>query len=137
MLKNNFFKPGILLLALFLVLPLAACRQAHLSNFFDLPVTGVRSGSLTKEQVKSVILAACKARGWAAGETEPGLISATFTSRVHTAQIEIPYTSAKYSIIYKNSNNLKYNAQKQTIHKWYNKWVSDLRREIDDGLARK
>jgi hypothetical protein len=130
-----FSKPWILLLALILVLPLAACKKGYVSNFLDLPVVA-GSGSPARDKVKGVILSACIGRGWVAREVSPGLISATLTARSHTAQIEIPYTATKFSIIYKNSVNFSYDPQKQTIHNRYNRWVNNLRQDIQAGLAR-
>jgi hypothetical protein len=136
--KNHVLKPWIPLLVLALILPLAACRrQAPISNVIDMPVSGARSGSLTKEKAKEVILAACRKFGWAAREIEPGLIRADYAARSHTATIEIPFSSTRYSIIYKHSTNLKYNAQRQTIHNQYNHWISNLRQEIDTNMAYK
>ena len=133
--KKIFFKPGLLLLALVMVLPLAACKKSYVNNFNDVSVAA-SSGSLTKDKVKGVILASCANRGWVAREIEPGLISATITAKKHSAQVEIPYTGARYSIIYKNSVNLSYNPQNQSIHSRYNRWVNNLKHDIDVGLAR-
>jgi len=139
MLKNSYFKSGILLLAFTLVLPLAACkRQAPLRNWVDMPVVGAKNGPVAKEKVKEVILEACKNRGWAAREVSPGLIRAELNARQkHSATIEIPYSGASYSIIYKDSFNLRYNPATQTIHNQYNNWVINLRRDIDIRLAQK
>jgi hypothetical protein len=105
--KKHLSKYWIPLLAFLLALPLGACvRQAQINNFVDLPVAGANSGPLASDQVKSVILGACKNRGWVARETSPGLISASLTARSHSAQIEIPVSGSSYSIIYKNSANL-------------------------------
>jgi hypothetical protein len=135
---KKIFKFGLPLLV-FLLLPLlAACvRQAQINNFVNLPVAGANSGPLAPDKVKSVILEACKNRGWVAREIAPGLISASLTARSHSAQIEIPYSGSSYSIIYKNSANLKYNAEKQTIHNQYNNWVIYLRQDIDVALAQR
>ena len=129
--KKNFFKIWLPLLVVFLALPLAACRQAPISNLVNMPVSGVTKS----DQVKKVILEACKKRGWVAREISPGLISATLEARQHRAQVEIPYNGTKYSIIYKDSQNLKYNASKNTIHRQYNNWVDYLRKDIEVGLA--
>lgn len=141
--KSVFFKYGLPLLALALFPPLAACKTGYVNNFFDLPVPA-GSGAQTKDKIKGVILVACLGRGWVAQEIQPGLIRATMTvpcmhhctAATHSAQIEIPFTGARYSIIYKNSANLNYDPQKQIIHKQYNKWVNNLRQDIDVGLAR-
>ena len=137
MLKNKFFKPAILLLALALILPLAACRKpGHVDNLVDLPVVA-SSGSVTKEKVKGAIFGACIRRGWVAREISPGLISASITTkRGVSAEVEIPYTGTKFSINYKNSVGLSYNPQNQTINSRYVCWVNNLRQDIVAALIR-
>ena len=133
--KKSFLKIGILLLVLSLALPLAACRQRQLTNLVDMPVAGSRNNTLAPAQVRKVILDACARRGWVAREISPGLISAKIEARSHMAQVEIPYSGTSFSIIYKNSSNLKYDASKNTIHNQYNNWVDYLRKDIEVGLA--
>jgi len=137
--KKSFFNIGILLLVLSLALPLAACRvrQARITNFVDMPVYGAQHNSLAQAQVRKVILDACAKRDWVAREIAPGLISATIDVRnKHMAQVEIAYSGTSYSIIYKNSSNLKYDASTNTINRSYNTWVTNLRQDIDVGLAK-
>ena len=135
--KNFLFKSWIPLLVLALALPLAACfRQAQLKNLVDQPVAGSRNQTLTSAQVKKVILDACQKRGWVARELSPGRISATLDNRSHRAQIEITFNGSRYSILYKDSLNLKYDPSNNTIHNQYNNWVDYLRQDIEIGLAR-
>lgn len=135
--SHRLLKFGAPLLALLLAWPLAGCmRQAPLKNLLNQPVTGAAGGGLSSDQVKRAILAACQKREWVARELSPGVISATLDVRnKHSAQVEIPYTGASYSINYKNSSGLKYNAQNGTIHNQYNNWVLYLRQDIDAALA--
>ena len=53
----------------------------------------------------------------------------------HTAIVEIPYTTKTYSIIYKDSTNLKYDAEKQTIHENYRGWIQNLDNAIKSRLS--
>jgi hypothetical protein len=134
---KNLWKFGLPVLALMLALPLAGClRQAQINNLVNLPVVGATGQDLTAAQVKGVILEACRKKEWVAREISPGLISATLMVRRHTAQVEIPYSATSYSINYKTSTNLNYNAKDHSIHNQYNNWVDYLRRDIELGLAK-
>ena len=62
---------------------------------------------------------------------KPGEIIGTLNVRSHQAIVTIPYTSKTYSILYKDSSNLKYDADKQTIHGNYAGWIQRL-----DGAIR-
>ena len=55
----------------------------------------------------------------------------TLNVRSHQAVVTIPYTTKTYSILYKDSSNLKYDAEKQTIHENYTGWIQRL-----DGAIR-
>ena len=133
-----FSRPWFPLLVLLLVFPLAACKRqaAPINNVIDWPLT--RGEALATTKVKTAILAACAERGWVAREVRPGLISAALSTdrNKHSAQIEIPYSGTNYSIIYKHSENLNYDANRQTIHNRYNAWVKYLRQSIEAQLVK-
>jgi hypothetical protein len=57
-------------------------------------------------------------------------VQGTLNLRSHTAVVTIPFSTKSYSILYKESTNLKYDAEKQTIHGNYNGWVQRLDNEI-------
>jgi hypothetical protein len=46
----------------------------------------------------------------------------------------IPYTTKNYSILYKDSSNLRYDPEKRTIHVNYQKWIERLDNEIKTRL---
>ncbi len=123
-------------LMIFSLLSATGCmRQAALQNPANLPVMGLSGQSLTAAQVREAIIKAARERGWVAHELQPGVISATLSVRSHVAEVEIPYDGQRYSINYKSSSNLDYNAGAQTIHNQYNNWVAYLRQSIDSQLA--
>jgi len=62
---------------------------------------------------------------------KPGEIIGILNIRSHQAVVTIPHTTKTYSILYKDSTNLKYNAEKQTIHENYSDWIQRL-----DGAIR-
>ena len=49
--------------------------------------------------------------------------------------VTIPYTSKNYSILYKDSSNLRYDPEKRTIHVNYAKWIERLDNEIKMRLS--
>ena len=70
------------------------------------------------------------------GSSKPGLCSpkpgetGTLNVRSHQDQVLIPYTTKTYSILYKDSSNLRYHPEKRTIHVNYAKWIERLDNEI-------
>lgn len=98
-------------------------------NYEDQPITA----SLTAAEVKKSIIKAGARRGWTVKETGPGELTAMIHVRTHTATITITYTANSYSIMYKDSTNLKY--KDGDIHRNYNKWVTFLKSDIDLELS--
>ena len=84
--------------------------------------------------MKKAIIAAGAGLGWAMNSTEPGHIVGTLNVRSHGAVVDIPYTTESYSILYKDSTNLKYSSS-GTIHSNYNGWIQNLNRAIKANLA--
>jgi len=113
----------------------AGCMRCDpIYNVVDAPVTTASGKPLSAEQVKSAIVRAGAALGWQMKETGPGLVTATILLRKHEANIEIPYTTGKYSITYKSSINLDESGDGQ-IHKNYNGWIQNLSRGINAQLS--
>jgi hypothetical protein len=54
--------------------------------------------------------------------------------RTHTAVVDIPYGAAKYSILYRSSEDLQ--AADGKIHRNYNGWVQILDRQIRSEISR-
>ncbi len=83
------------------------------------------------EEVQKAIIAAGSGLGWQMAVVKPGEILGTLNVRSHQAIVSIPFTTKNYSILYKGSTNLKYDAEKQTIHGNYSGWIQRL-----DGAIR-
>jgi len=66
-------------------------------------------------------------------EIGPGHLEAQILVRSHEAKVDIFYDEAMYSIIYKDSVNLKYD--NGLIHKNYNKWIRNLDIDIQRTLS--
>ena len=97
----------------------------------DAPVQTATGKAPTMDEVQKAIVSAGVGLGWQMAVAKPGEIVATLNIRSHQAVVSIPYSTKNYSILYKDSTNLKYNAEKQTIHENYSGWIQRL-----DGAIR-
>jgi hypothetical protein len=119
---------GSLLIGL-VALGLAGCRIAPVMDIVDAPVVEPAGGpKLTADQVKLAIQRAGATLSWQIKEVQPYLLEGTLHLRTHMAQVNIPYSAERYSIIYKNSENLQYDGK--NIHSNYNGWVENLDKAI-------
>jgi hypothetical protein len=117
------------LLMAFVMASSIACRKAPVMSIRDSPISpAAPSFSKVEKAIKNAALSL----NWKARKVEPGLMEATLFLRSHKAVVTIPYTKTTYSILYKNSENLKYNGT--TIHSNYNDWVQNLDRAIQREL---
>jgi len=107
-----------------------ACGTVPVYNVNEAPVPATKKVEAT--QVRSAILAAGQGLGWQMSEVRPGLIRGTISLRSHSAEVEVPYTTTKYSIVLKSSSNL--NESGGNIHKNYNGWIQNLERTINANL---
>jgi hypothetical protein len=126
-----------LFVAGFMVMIVAAgCRSgAPIYNVVDAPIVTSVGQERSLADVRKAIIEAGKQLNWAMVETQPGVITATQNVRSHQAVVDIKYDTKKYSITYKNSSNLKYNADGQTIHANYNSWIQNLDNAIRSRLS--
>ncbi|MCF6346318.1 MAG: hypothetical protein L3J00_07605 [Thiomicrorhabdus sp.] len=104
------------------------------------PVKEVSSNSVSmtvekKEQVRKAIKTAGASLGWIIKDIDSNTLEATLLVRSHVAKVTIPYSGKEYSLLYKSSENLKYDAEKNTIHKNYNSWITNLDRKIQVQLS--
>lgn len=129
-------KHGILFLIGVLVLSFGTigCTSKHLVNFKDQPysMSGKQGPSLAT--IDKVIREAGTRRGWRMETVKPGHIVGLLRVRKHMAQIDIRFDRDKFSITYRDSNNLNYDASRNTIHRRYNTWVTYLRDDIQRNV---
>ena len=119
---------GTLLIGL-AVAGVAGCRIGPVYDVVDAPVIEPASGAkLTADQVKQSIMLAGASLGWQIKEVQPFLLEGTLNVRTHMAQVNIPYSAQRYSIVYKDSQNLQYDGK--MIHTNYNGWVQNLDKAI-------
>lgn len=126
---------GILVACLAVVI-VAGCRGAgQIYNVKEAPIATSTGKELTLDQVGKAIVDAGIGLRWIMVVTKPGQIVATQNARSHTAIVDIAYDTKTYSLTYKDSINLNYNAEKQTIHQAYSGWIQNLDNAIKGRLA--
>ncbi len=113
-------------------LVLVGCKSNPVYNVTATPVM-TSTNRYAVRDVRSAILQAGASLGWQMRDVRPGLIVGTLNVRDHMAEIEIPYDRRTYSILYKNSYNLKYDGA--SIHKNYNEWVQQLNAAINARIG--
>ena len=117
------------LVFLFVIMVLfVGCRTTPVFNVDNATINTVSGKEPTLDDVtKGIVDAAGNSHPpWNMEVVKPGHIVATLHNRQHMAQVDIQYTTKGYSITRKDSAELKYDAEKGTIHPSYNKWIQRL-----------
>lgn len=113
---------------------LTGCGGPKVYNIDKQPVSV--AAKYTQEDIFNVIKEAGYRRGWIITKVSEGKALGKIDVRgKHLAYIDIAYTAKDFSITYKDSENLKYDAESGTIHKNYNSWVRNLQRDIEFKLS--
>lgn len=127
-------QPALLFLCAVLVVVTGCRGGGQIYNVKDAPVSTATGKDVTLDQVTKAIVEAGTGLKWSMAVVKPGQIVGTLLVRSHSAVVDITYTTKAYSITYKDSNNLKYNAEKQTIHENYRGWIQNLDNAIKGKL---
>lgn len=118
------------------VVMMTGCRSGgQIYEVKDTPVQTATGKAASMEDVQKAIIGAGAKLGWIMAVAKPGEIIGTLNVRTHTAIVTIPFSEKTYSILYKDSTNLKYDADKQTIHANYSGWIQRLDNEIRARLS--
>lgn len=133
--KNRSLTQWIFLVVTMVVF--VGCQGTPIFNVKDASINTVSGKEPTMEDVTKAIVSASTSStpAWNMQVIKPGHIVATLHNRSHMAAVDIHYTTKGYSITYKETANLKYDADKGTIHKGYNKWVQLLSSNIGAKLS--
>ena len=127
------------LLALVFCSMLVLVSGCRTSPVYNVDKHGFESskGDYTEEDVKKAIKRAGSGLGWIISYEEPGHAIGTLYIRDHMAKVDINYDMEGYSITYKDSSNLKYDASEgeAIIHSNYNGWVQNLDNAIRTQLG--
>ncbi|MHA1540342.1 MAG: hypothetical protein ACTSXQ_07690 [Alphaproteobacteria bacterium] len=110
------------------ILLMTACRS--LSPVYNVDSASFYETASNLPKVEKAIIRAGYDLGWSMKKVSLGKIVATLPIRRHLAVVDIYYTRQSFDIKYKKSENLKFNAEKNTIHPNYNGWIKKLERTI-------
>lgn len=120
--KTNFL---VLFVASALII-LSGCRTTPVLNIENAPIE--IASKHTSSDIKKAIKSAGVRLGWTMKNKKAGLIVGTLYIKQHVAVVNIKYTKTSYNITYNDSQNLKFDGI--NIHQNYNKWVTNLHRQI-------
>jgi hypothetical protein len=115
-----------LMLATIALLLISGCRAVPVRNIQNAPLVTTSQAHPDMQKIGDAIIKAGTGLGWRMAQKDAGQIIGSLSVRTHRADVEIIYNQENYSIIYKDSSNLKYNPEKATIHRQYNNWVKNL-----------
>ncbi len=116
-----------------ILLLLAGCGGTAIYNIDN---SNTIDSKNSMKQIETAIKKGALRKNWSVKKVKEGLLTATINVRgKHIAVVSIPYTTKGYKIDYKDSQGLKYDPSSNTIHKNYNKWVTNLERNINYELA--
>lgn len=106
------------------------CRSGSIYNVKSSKIENPKSSNLVYKAIRN----AGSSLGWKIKKIRPGVAEGRLYLRKHLAVVRINYSRSAYSINYVRSENLKYDAEKQTIHSNYNGWVQNLEQAIEKNL---
>lgn len=117
------------LLLVFSVLLLSSCNTIKIQE-----VESKVDPSVSTEVIAQAIRDAAVRRRWNVVKHENSVYTLHLKTRKHRLTIEVPYKKGSYRMIYKDSENLKYDADSQTAHKKVYQWMNKLKRDIDKTI---
>lgn len=123
---------GAILACLLLTVVLGCRAGGQVYEVKDAPVESAKP--LTLDQVQKAIIDAGIKQTWIMTPVKPGEMLGEYNVQSHQIHVLIPYTTKNYSILYKDSSNLRYDPVKRTIHVNYAKWIERLDNEIKARL---
>jgi hypothetical protein len=126
---------GMFVVSLLIVLMMGCRAGGQVYEVKDAPIQTASAKEPTLEQVKKAIMDAGIKETWIMTPVKPGEMLGEFNVQSHQIHVLIPYTTKTYSILYKDSSNLRYDPVKRTIHVNYQKWIERLDNEIKARLS--
>lgn len=126
---------GLWIVSLALVLLIGCRAGGQVYEVKDAPIQTATGKELSLEQVQKAIIDAGIKQTWIMTPVKPGEMLGEYNVQSHQIHVTIPYTTKNYSILYKDSSNLRYDPVKRTIHVNYQKWIERLDNEIKARLG--
>jgi hypothetical protein len=126
--RGRFFIAALLLVAL----PAVGCRTTPVRNVYYAPL--VPPASMSDADLLQAFRRAGAETGWLIEPVGPGELEGRLTVHGrHLAVVTIDYDRTRFSIYYKNSENLLYDGVH--IHRNYNRWVLNLEQNIRKAIS--
>ena len=110
---------------------LAGCRTSEIYNVQQAALSSPQQAQML--EVENAIKRAGEGLGWhvrRADPDRPGHLIARLPIRSHVAVVDIRHDTETFSIDYRDSTNLNYDAEDGVIHSNYNGWIRNLRDAI-------
>lgn len=118
-----------------LTLAVTGCaREQPVYNVVNHPIPAV-SKPLTLNDIQKAIILAGVDRGWVLTPVELGHLRGHIDHDGHSADIDVRFTPANYSISYVGSTNLLATTNGE-IHRNYNKWIHLLEEGIGQQVVK-
>lgn len=100
--------------------------------------SGVVPAGITAEQFNSSLMDAGLNRDWVIKKLDSNTYRAVYTARSHSITCELVLgADGTYTISYVSSIGMDYDAADGTIHRNYNRWVNNLKHDLDTRLMQK
>lgn len=122
-----------------LIPPAASARAAGpLVEYENVAATTPGGQPATVDQIRKAFMMGGARRNWVFTEEGPNKLVGRLNVRTHQIVVEIPISEGKYSVLYKDSVNMKYGLEegKKVIHPQYNNWVNNLLGDMRAELAK-
>jgi hypothetical protein len=116
-------------LVLMILISLSGCGPKKMMIFEHQQI----SDTFELQHLAVLISKAGTKRGWGSTLIKPGhIVSRLDVKNKYMVEVDIYYTNKEYSIVYRDSKNLKFNGK--SIHRSYNTWVNYLNKDIGATL---
>ena len=125
---------NILATAFFVIsMIVAPAEAAPINKLENLAIPTRADGTrFTLDEVRALIMQGCTRRDWKPEFEGNSRITCSILVRGrHYVKVDIPFNESDYSILYLESEEMNYNAARQSIHRKYNGWVKNLQMMID------
>jgi hypothetical protein len=117
----------------------AEARSAGpLVEYENVAATAAGGQPATVDQIRKAFMVGGARRNWAFTEEGPNKLVGRLNVRTHQIVVDISIAEGKYSVLYKDSVNMKYGMEdgKKVIHPQYNNWVNNLLGDMRAELAK-
>jgi len=119
---------GFFALQSFIATP--ALADQKVKTFYE-EISSSTGKTITASAVVKAFKTCSAHRGWKFTRIAAGKLVGQLNVRgKHNVEVDVEYNAKAFRITYKDSRNMRYNAEENTIHKRYNSWVSNLSNDV-------